>query len=84
MFTPGSNLDRNGEDKCQTPIWIRPKSLGQSMIAGVHQVVGHTSVEYVSTFPKTGGDTTLTLADTIGSKRYVIIEDYKLREGIIE
>lgn len=41
-FNVGENYDEYGDDICQTPIWIRPKSLMQDKIDGFVQVVGHT------------------------------------------
>ncbi|WP_432712944.1 hypothetical protein, partial [Pedobacter sp.] len=34
--------DQSGNDKRQSPIWVRPEALLSDPIAGFHQVVGHT------------------------------------------
>lgn len=41
-FTPGPLYDGYGNEKCQTPIWVRPESLLDDKIEGYKQVVGHT------------------------------------------
>lgn len=43
-FNIGKNLDRSGDDVCQTPIWVRPRSLYKDRIDNYIQVVGHTTV----------------------------------------
>jgi predicted MPP superfamily phosphohydrolase len=42
-FTDGKNHDPYGDDICQTPIWVRPKSLLKDRIEGFVQIVGHTA-----------------------------------------
>ncbi len=41
-FTKGKNHSDTGDDICQTPIWVRPKSLREDRIDGYIQIVGHT------------------------------------------
>jgi hypothetical protein len=60
-FTPGENYDRFGDDICQTPIWIRPKSLKRDRIPGFTHVVGHTPQRRLSI----GAD--IVLIDTIAT-----------------
>lgn len=60
-FYMGGNFDFNGDDICQTPIWIRPPSLNIDKLDGFKQVVGHTvqnqidtnnDIIYIDTFEK--------------------------------
>ncbi len=41
-FLPGPLMDPYGEELCQTPLWVRPKSLLSDALEGFVQVVGHT------------------------------------------
>ncbi len=41
-FNPGPLLNGYGDEICQTPIWVRPKSLLQDKLDGYIHVVGHT------------------------------------------
>lgn len=41
-FTEGRNFSGYGDDICQTPIWIRPKSLNKKPLSNYIQIVGHT------------------------------------------
>lgn len=41
-FNPGPLLNGYGDEICQTPIWVRPKSLRQDKLDGYIHVVGHT------------------------------------------
>lgn len=49
-FTPGPKHDYYGDETCQTPIWVRPTSLGKDMVTEIPgkpgrvytHVVGHT------------------------------------------
>ncbi|MEY5048136.1 MAG: hypothetical protein RLZZ175_1495 [Bacteroidota bacterium] len=70
-FAMGANFDFEGDDICQTPIWIRPPSLLKNKINGYTQIVGHTvqnqinlnqEVIFIDTFEK--------------SKEYLIIEGF--------
>lgn len=84
-FTPNDFMDNHGESVTQTPIWIRPKSLGKSIIPGIRQVVGHTTVEHITTVENkhilagTEYITSLTLIDTLASREYLVIEDGIMR-----
>lgn len=46
-FQKGPNNSDIGEDKTQSPIWIRPVSLKQDCIDNYIHVVGHTSSSYI-------------------------------------
>jgi predicted phosphodiesterase len=46
-FNMGSNFDRTGDDICQPPIWVRPRSLFKDKIDNFIQIVGHTTVEQI-------------------------------------
>lgn len=47
-FTAGENGSVYGDDICQTPIWVRPKSLYTDKISNYIQVVGHTTQDWIS------------------------------------
>ena len=49
-FTEGVNYSNYGDDITQSPIWVRPRSLGQDKIDGVKQVVGHTHQEHIQNY----------------------------------
>ena len=69
-FTPGINGDNYGNDKTQTPIWIRPASLIADGLYDFRQVVGHTTMD--SIILKDG----ITFIDTLGvSGEYLEIID---------
>lgn len=74
-FTPGPTNSRSGDDITQTPIWIRPQSLGKSMMRGIKQVVGHTGVIKITSFPDMLADTSITLVDALEASQYLIITD---------
>jgi predicted MPP superfamily phosphohydrolase len=42
-FTEGENYSPSGDDICQTPVWVRPRSLLKDRIEGFVQIVGHTA-----------------------------------------
>jgi hypothetical protein len=44
-FTYGENLDRSGDDVCQSPIWVRIPSLLKDMVQGFIFVIGHTTLK---------------------------------------
>jgi predicted phosphodiesterase len=44
-FTSGRDYDIYGDEICQTPLWVRPRSLMNDKIAKYIQVVGHTEHE---------------------------------------
>lgn len=69
-FSPGREYDGYGDEPCQSPLWIRPKSLLKDRIDGYVQVVGHTpqaklliteDVIFIDTLGQTG--------------EYLVIED---------
>lgn len=67
-----------GDDLCQTPIWIRPRSLmkgnHESLRNILIQVVGHTSVKEIDIKGKaTGGR--YYFIDALDAKQYLIITD---------
>lgn len=79
-FTPTCfdfmGLDPYGDDICQTPIWVRPRSLMRdSKNLGYIQVMGHTTMNQIDIEGKaTGGN--YWFIDTLGtSGEYLIWED---------
>lgn len=64
-----ADLSGCGEHVSQSPIWVRPDSLMQDKIPGWKQVVGHTTFDKVQFL---GG---VILIDTLGEKKYLVIED---------
>ncbi len=46
-FTKGKAHNLFGDEKCQTPIWVRPKSLKEDKIDKFIQIIGHTQVPFV-------------------------------------
>lgn len=73
-FTPGENYDVYGDEICQTPIWIRPKSLLKDQLPHYIQVVGHTPQDeiVINLRPFCG----LILIDALEPfKEYLLIED---------
>jgi len=44
-----NGIDFCGDDKTQSPIWIRPISLSKSKVEDYKQIIGHTPVKNVST-----------------------------------
>lgn len=78
QFTIGPNLSQYGDDKCQTPIWVRPKSLLRDKIDNFIQVVGHTSHDNLRI------EDDVYFIDTLQtSKEYLIIEDGNFKIGEI-
>ena len=72
-FTMGYNRNESGDDICQTPIWVRPYSLGKDKIDNWLQVVGHTTQNRL----KNVGN--LVFIDTLGtSGEYLQIIDGKM------
>ena len=53
-----------GDDITQSPIWIRPRSLGRDPLAGYNQIVGHTPVNEISEMKINGGKNKIALIDT--------------------
>lgn len=79
--------DSSGDDICQTPIWIRPRSLmkdseivkGQKLV----QVVGHTTMKKIDIEGKSTGGKYFFI-DCLGtSGEYLIIEDGEFKTGKI-
>lgn len=63
----------HGEHPCQSPMWIRPKSLMGEMPAGWKQVVGHTVMkEGIQNIADT-----LALVDALSVKQYLVVDDGK-------
>ncbi|TAD87851.1 MAG: hypothetical protein EAY75_05820 [Bacteroidetes bacterium] len=74
-FAMGPNHSPYGDDACQGPLWIRPKSLFKDAVPGYTQVVGHTQQAEMSISPK------LTLIDTLGTaKTYLRIANGAMHE----
>jgi len=76
---PEFNIDPYGDDKEQSPIWIRPRSLFKSnhdtLRKEVIQVVGHTGIKEMDIKGKATGNRYF-LIDCLGtSGEYLIIED---------
>lgn len=70
-FTKGVSCSPYGDDICQTPIWVRPKSLLKDLLNDFIQVVGHTAQENIKILKDK-----IILIDTIGtSGEYLIIEN---------
>ncbi len=75
-FTVGRNFSPYGDDVCQTPIWVRPKSLMQDAVVGYTQVVGHTTQQRLVINP------VVTLIDTLGtSGQFLTIVNGKMKLG---
>jgi hypothetical protein len=74
-FTKGSNYSPYGDDICQTPIWVRPKSLQNDRIDYYTQVVGHTQQNNIVIKEN------IILIDYIENSQYLIIEDGEAKVG---
>ena len=69
-FTVGENYDNYGDDICQTPIWVRPRSLVMDRISNYIHVVGHTTQDKLLIYE------TAIFIDTLGtSGEYLEITD---------
>lgn len=69
-FTAGKYNNLYGDEICQTPIWVRPRSLAQDKIDNFFQIVGHTQVRRV-TFTDD-----FVLIDVLGyTDEYLIVKD---------
>lgn len=78
-FTPGLSGSKSGDDKEQTPIWVRPFSLVTDKIDNYVQVVGHTQKEHVLLREH------INLIDCLGkSQEYFIWEDGEKRVGKVK
>jgi hypothetical protein len=76
---PEFNIDPYGDDKEQSPIWIRPRSLFKSnhdtLRKEIIQVVGHTGIKEMDIKGKATGNRYF-IIDCLGtSGEYLIIED---------
>ncbi len=73
-FLPGPRRDPYGEEPCQSPLWVRPRSLLSDALEGFVQVVGHT-VQPAIRFEETA-----IFIDALGTARqYVQILDGKVQ-----
>lgn len=75
-----TGMEPTGNDKCQTPIWIRPRSLmkgAEFYKKNIIQVVGHTQQNQIDIKGKSTGKRYFFI-DTLGtSGEYLVIEDNK-------
>jgi len=70
VFQMGRNWSETGDDVCQSPIWVRPRSLFADGIDGYKFVVGHTTANKISHVGE------IILIDTLGtSGEFLVIED---------
>ena len=60
-FSMGDNYSLTGDDICQSPIWVRPKSLSKNALNGYIQIVGHTVQEKINVI-----NNSIILIDTLG------------------
>lgn len=75
-FIPDNYFDICGTSKTQPPVWIRPKTLCQCNVLGYDQVVGHTPQRDIHKIVEsTKGKHIIWLCDTMGSYKYLVIED---------
>lgn len=79
-FYPGATrfADPYGNDKFQSPIWVRPPSLTYDGIPGFTQVVGHTGQSTIQT--KYRG---FVFIDTLAHGEYMILENDVIKVGKI-
>ncbi len=70
-FTMGDNYDQTGDDVCQSPIWVRPRSLHNDRIPNYVQIVGHTQVEKIASYKDE-----IFLTDCL-PREYLVIENGK-------
>jgi len=71
-FTPGKKDECHGDEICQGPMWVRPKSLKEDGIAGYTQVVGHTMQKELSIT-----DSKFIFVDTLEtSKEFLLIHKH--------
>jgi hypothetical protein len=72
-FTPGENYSLVGDEICQGPLWVRPKSLKRDRMEGFTYIVGHTPQKKL----QIGAD--IVLMDTIAtSGEYLQVIDNKM------
>lgn len=82
-FTSGKNYSSTGNDITQSPIWIRPESLGQDKLDGYEFVVGHTQVPRLM-LNQTGIFKNIIQIDCLGyAKEYLIINNNEETIGIV-
>jgi hypothetical protein len=62
-FLAFNGTECHGDDVTQGPLWIRPESLLRDHLAGYSQIVGHTPMFAIETYPL-GDSHTLTVIDT--------------------
>lgn len=75
-FTQGKYRDNYGDEICQTPIWVRPHSLGIDKIDGYTQIIGHTTQSSIRL------NNNIILIDTLGtSGEYLKIIDNQPEVG---
>ncbi len=62
--------DNSGDDMCQGPLWVRPKSLEEDLFDSYVQVVGHTPIKKIKITES------IIYIDTIEtSRKYLVIEN---------
>lgn len=75
-FNPDNYFDMCGTSKTQPPTWIRPETLCMCNVVGWDQVVGHTPQRDIHKIVEsTKGKHIIWLCDTMGSYKYLVIED---------
>lgn len=71
-FTTGEWMSPYGDEICQTPIWVRPRSLSRDGIDDYVQVIGHTTQDNLTIIDN------MILIDTLGtSGEFLIISSDK-------
>lgn len=68
-FINKPNCDAAGDNVYQSPLWIRPNSLGKSALPDYHHVVGHTRIREISVIEQ--------------EERKLIFTDTQLRQYLI-
>lgn len=77
-FTDGINHSNCGDDITQSPLWVRPRSLGEDKIPEFKQVVGHTHQEHIQNYDE------MYFIDTLEyGNEYLIINNGKPEIGEI-
>ena len=80
-FVNKISSDASGDNVYQSPLWIRPDSLGNSALSGYHHVVGHTRIKEISIIEVVNRK--LIFTDT-QLRQYLIINTCTESEEIIE
>lgn len=70
-FVSKINSDAAGNNVYQSPLWIRPDSLGKSAFPNYHHVVGHTRIKEISIIEQ--GESKLIFTET-QLRQYLIID----------